>query len=166
MTIRYFTTRGDLLAGQFRSIVRNRFLQVFWAIVVASLCYSAVREPATAGQTVGYKIAFCLVMAALYVAVFVGLTFALTSVMFLLRKNTGVLGEHRLSITDVGLVESTVHNESLNRWSAYHRTVSTKGHLFLYVTESQFHIISKKRPLLEGDLAEFEATLREKTKTA
>lgn len=166
MTIRYDTTRGDLLYANCRAITRNSFLLVFWSIVIVWVCYMALQDPKVSEHGFGYKVAFALVMAAFYYALFFAATFSVMAGMVLLRKNTGVLGEHRLSISAEGLIESTIHNESLNRWSAYHKTVSTKRYLMLYVTEGQFHIISKKRPLLEGDLAAFEAALNEKTKTA
>jgi hypothetical protein len=166
MTIRYTTTRGDLLFANFRTLARNRFLLVFWSIAIAGVCYSAVNDPKVVDHAVGYKIGLCATMALLYFVLFFSVTLVVTSAMALLRKNTGVLGEHRVSISDEGLMESTVHNESLHRWSGYHRTVSTKGYLLLYITDAQFHIISKKRPLIEGDLTAFEAALNEKTKSA
>ncbi len=165
MTIRYLTTRGDLLAANFRSLVHNRFLWAFWTLAIIWLCYGALRAPEVAARGLGYKIGLSLFTAAFHFAMLFSLTFVLVSLMVLLRKNRGVLGEHRLTISPEGLVEATAYNESLNRWSAYHRTVSTKRYLMLYVTEGQFHIVPKRRPLLEGDLAAFEAALAEKTET-
>lgn len=166
MTIRYIVTRGDLLFATFRSLIRNRFILVIWTVLIGWICFNAVRGPQVASHALGYKLVFCIFMAVFYFVILFSVTFALTSVMMLLRRNTGLLGEHRLSISDEGITESTSHNESLNRWSAYHRTVKTKRHLMLYVTEVQYHIISRRRPLLEGDLRSFEAMLDAKTKKA
>lgn len=165
MTIRYTITRKDLLVANFRTLIRNRFLQVVWAVIICSSCYSALHEPKMLGYGLAYKIGFCLFFGAIYFAALFGLTFVVTSAMLLVRKNKGVLGEHRLTISDEGLIESTIYNESLNRWSAYHKTISTSGYLLLYVSEVHFHFISKKRPLLEGDLAAFESLLNAKVKS-
>ena len=82
----------------------------------------------------------------------------------LLQKYVGVLGEHRLTITEENLIESTTYNESAFRWSGYQRTVVTKAYLLLYVTDTMVYFIPRKRPLLEGDLPRFEAALAERTK--
>ena len=166
MKIRYVVTRGDLLFATLRSILRNRFLSVLWSALIVWACYDQVHSAKVVDHSTGYKVFLCVFLAATYLVMLFGATFVLTSAMVLLRKNTGLLGEHELSISDEGIVESTAHNHSTYRWSCYHRTVSTRNYLMLYVTEGQFHIISKRRRLLGGDLAAFEALLREKTKRA
>jgi len=166
MTIRYNNTRGDILYANFLSLMRNRYLHVLWSIFIIWICYTALQGSKTAPQSMSITVATCVFMAVICYVFFFTATFAVVAGMILLRKNKGVLGEHSLTLSDEGLVESTIYNETLNRWAAYHKTVSTKKHLLLYVSEGQFHVISKKRPLIEGDLAAFEAALNEKTKLA
>ena len=163
MTIRYTLTRADLIRVNFRALLRNRFLQVLWGALIAWDCYTTLTGPQLADTGMVYKIVFTGFMAVFYYALLFSITFVLTSALLLVRKNKGVLGEHRLTVTEDGLFESTVHNESLNRWSAYHKTVKTARYLMLYVTETNLHIIPRKRPLLEGDLVAFEIALLEKT---
>lgn len=163
MTIRYNTTRGDLIVNNARSILRNRFIMTMWSIVIAYYCFDYWREPEMQSHTLGIKVFSTTIFAVLSVLILFGITFVLTTMLILTRNNKGALGEHRITLTDEGLLESTDYNESLSRWSGYHKTVNTKSYLILYVTEGSFLHISKKRPLLEGDLTAFESALKAKT---
>jgi len=164
MIVRYNTTRGDLIAASIRSVLHSRIILAMWVFFITRTCYSALQGPKIVDMSLGSKVFFSIILGGLFSAFFFGTVIAVAVAAVLLKKNKGVLGEHRLAISDDGILESTIHNESLNRWSTYHKTVSTRSHLLLYVNEGHFHIISKKRPLIEGDLVAFEAALNEKTK--
>jgi hypothetical protein len=164
MTIRYNITRLDLLRFQLRSILNNKFLIGFWILAIGWNCYAEWHRGGMIEHDLAYKITYCVVSFVFYFLIMLGITLLVVGPMIYFRKNLGLLGEHRLSLTDEGLIESTIHDESLSRWSAYHKTVSTRSYLLLYVKEGRAHIISRKRPLLEGNLAEFEEALRQKTR--
>jgi len=163
VTIRYSLTRADLLFTNARSIFLNRFILGFWTVAIIGLCITMLREPKIAVHGLAYKAVFAVIIAVFYLIVLTAGTVLLTSLMVLLRKNQGILGEHRITLPAEGLVEATDFNESLNRWSAYHRTVTTKRYLFIFVTEGLIHVVPRRRALLQGDLVEFEAALRQHT---
>jgi len=163
-SIRYTTTRCDLLYAGYRSLFHNRMVLGLWAAIITYVCYNSLQQQEIIYRSIWHKVVACMLTAGFVFVFLGGLSFILISLTVLKRKNKGVLGEHRITITDEGLVESTEHNESLNRWSAYHKTVSTSRYLLLYVNEAQLHTVSKRRPLIEGDLAAFEKALNEKTK--
>ena len=96
----------------------------------------------------------------LFCALFLALATVITLAIVFSRKNRGVIGEHRLTITEAGLVETTTLNESLNRWAGLHKIVSTRAGLIIYVNDSMFHFVSRRRPLIEGDLVKFEESLK------
>lgn len=164
MTIRYNNTRGDLIFVNIRTILHNRLLLAIWAIGTANICYSALQGPKIQDTSLGMKIFLCVFVGGIFSVFLFASIIAMTTAMILLKKNKGVLGEHLVSISDEGIVESTIYNESLHRWSAYHKTVSTSRFLLLYANEGQYLVISRKRPLIEGDLVAFEAALNEKTR--
>ncbi|MEO5713030.1 MAG: YcxB family protein [Luteolibacter sp.] len=163
MTIRYITTRGDLVSLCFSSMMKSRITQVIYGLISLQIAYSVVTTGTFMNHSFGLKVAVGFATAAFIYAVMFTFAFVLSATIMLMRKNTGILGEHEISIMEEGLLEVTAHNESLNRWSAYHKTISTNRYLRLYVTEGTCHSISKKRPLLVGDINAFEALLREKS---
>ena len=166
MTIRHTLTRRDLLALNLHLLMRKRFIWALWGLLVCFVSYGDLHRPEIASRGLSYQFSYFGLMATMYFVVLFGFTVTATSVLILTRKNTGVLGEHRLTITDQGIVEATEHNESLFKWSAYKKTVSTRGFLILRLTEAMYHGVPRNRPLLEGDLLSFEAELNSKTKSA
>jgi hypothetical protein len=138
----------------------------FWAIIIAVACYGQLHGPKIQSQSIGYKVIFCVLLSLIWLAFFVLVTLIVLSLQIFSQKNKAVLGEHRLSISDDGLIESTIYNESIHKWSGYHKTITAATYLMIYPTDGRFFYISKRRPLLEGDIAAFEAALKEKTKNA
>jgi len=68
----------------------------------------------------------------------------LTVCMTMFRKYRGFLGEHELEVRDEGLVERTDVNESLHRWSGFHKIVKTTRYLYIYVTDNNVHIVPRR----------------------
>ncbi|MEO7098852.1 MAG: YcxB family protein [Luteolibacter sp.] len=159
MTIHYINTRSDLFLLYFRILVRSRMLLVLWAVFMGLDGFTAFRDAGIPNQNLAQQITAAFWAVSMTGVFVIGLPTAVVICMAFLRKNKGTLCEHRLSISEAGLTESTEYNESLNRWSGYHKTVITKNYIFLYVSEGLCHIVPKKRPLLGGDLKEFEAAL-------
>lgn len=65
-------------------------------------------------------------------------------VVFVLLRSTvrkGTLGEHRYELTDNGIREVTVANDSLHLWGAIKNIAKSNGYIRLQVTRSLFHVI-------------------------
>ncbi len=152
------------MASQIHALMRNRVVLGFWALIMVSYCVSQLHGPRAQSQGVLYEIVLCTVSCLILLASFLGSTLLVLSIQIMSQKNKAVLGEHRLTISDEGLVESTLYNESMHKWMGYHKTLSTSTYLMIYPTDGRFFYISKRRPLIEGDMAAFEAALRERTK--
>jgi hypothetical protein len=163
MQIRYSLTRLDLLRVNVRSALHNRTIILIWIGISLFFSLNAFNSSTNPAHGFGVSIVSVLIIALAIFTLMAGATLLLTLLVVASREHTGVLGEHTLRVTDEGLVEKTEHNESLHRWSAYHRTVKSGAYLFLYVTEGMAHVVPLRRPLLEGDLAAFEAALRAHT---
>jgi hypothetical protein len=163
MQIRYSLNRWDLLRVNARSALHNRMIILIWVGISLLLALNSFNRSTALAHGFGVSLITVLIVALAIFTLMLGATLLLTSLIVAGRKHTGVLGEHTLRVTEEGLVEKTEHNESLNRWSAYHRTVKSGAYLFLYVTEGMAHVVPLRRPLIEGDFAEFEAALRAKT---
>ena len=59
-------------------------------------------------------------------------------------QHRGVIGKHTLQITDEGLIERTDVNEAISKWAGLHKVVSGPKYLYIYVTESNAHIVPKR----------------------
>ena len=57
------------------------------------------------------------------------------------HNNRGVTGLHELEIRDEGLLEKSEVNESLHRWSGFHKLGSTRTFLFIFVTDNNVHYV-------------------------
>lgn len=161
MRIRYTLTRMDLVRCNIRTLLHNRLILAVWAALSAVFVLNTFNGSSkTADAHMAVKIFVALVLFLLALAAFFTATALLTALLVLCRTHKGVLGEHTLTVTTEGLVEATEHNESLHRWSAYHRTKRSGAYLFLYVTDTMAHPVPLHRPPITGDLASFEAAVR------
>ena len=143
-----------------RTLLHNRINLLLWAALSAFFVLSAFASEKTAEAHLAVKVFVAAVFFGLAFSALFITTALLTTLFVLCRTHRGVLGEHTLTVTEEGLVETTEHNESLHRWSAYHRTQRSGAYLFLYVNDTMAHVVPLRRPPLEGDAASFEASVR------
>jgi hypothetical protein len=61
------------------------------------------------------------------------------------NKNKGLVGTHEIELGQECLIEKTADSAATFRWSAYHKTRSSRKYLFLYVTENNVLYIPKDR---------------------
>ena len=142
--IRYSLNRWDFLRFQLWSILHNRFLLGFFIIMDGFLIWLTLRGPEMAARSIGGKVSFAIGFT-LFAAVLLGVFEVLVlGLRILLQKGHGQLGEHELEIRADGIAERTTVNESLHRWSGYHRTASSGPYLYLFVTDGLVHIIPKR----------------------
>jgi hypothetical protein len=77
-----------------------------------------------------------------------------------LRKDKGVLGKHTLEITEAGLQEATDVNNSLHKWGAAFRIRETRNYAYIYVSETNVHIVPRTRCCSQDSVKGFLAELR------
>jgi hypothetical protein len=144
LTVKYSLTRGDLLRWQFFVFVRNRVLLVFGLIVSLFLVWNDLRAPELAAHSAGFKLFYAVILTVLVLGTMSLGTMLLTAAMVMLKPYRGLLGAHELEIRADGLVERTDINESLHRWSGFHKILSTGRHLYIYVTDNNVHIVPRR----------------------
>lgn len=166
MTIRYRNTRWDLVRGTWHMMWFSRALRYTYAVLAAFLLYFHFSYSGVQNDSLAFRLSYaiCTSLFVLGAAAVVGLVFAALSVVLL--KGKGMLGEHRVTLTDEGVEESTAFNRSLNTWEGVQGIRETRRFYFLRVTENTGHLVPKNRPLLEGDLAGFVEEFRTRLKNA
>ena len=157
-TIRYTLDRNDLFRARVRALMRTRSLQIMMFICAAFAGYTNFNSPALRGQPLMVKvIATAIAMTIpLAIGVITGLLILFGQIAM---KNRGILGEHELSITDAGLIERTEANETTHRWPL-HKIFATAHYLYIYVTDTNYHIVPLRAFSSPDQLAAFEAELR------
>ncbi len=155
--IRYQLSRMDIFANWITSIFRIRLLQglivavlIFEGWLVASHSEARTTREILSGTLI-YLVEFFAVLFLLHCIL--GLAWA-----FLLKQR-GIVGDHVLEITEEGLVERTAVNQALHKWPGVVRISSFGGYLYIYVTDSNYHLIPKRR-LPAQEIREFEADVR------
>lgn len=141
VTHTYKLTRWDLLRAQMHASVRNPVLTIFFIIMGTLIAWTTVREPEMAARPLALKIFVVLLLDVFFVIGIWTATMLVTWLFILLRKNRGVLGEHTLEVSSFGLVERTEYNETMHRWTGFHKTVRTRNYLYLWVTDSIMHVV-------------------------
>jgi hypothetical protein len=163
-TVKYSLNRGDILRWQLYALMRNRTLIFFGLFLSLFLAWNDLRAPDLASRLIGFKILFALFLTIMmFCAVGLG-TMSLMACMITFRRYKGLLGHHELEIRDEGLVERTDVNESLHRWSGFHKIASTGRYLFIYVTDNNVHVVPRRYFASKGEQQAFRDELERRIK--
>jgi hypothetical protein len=168
MKLRYHLTRLDVIKASIRSIFFNRPLLVYLSLVIIVVIGLSIRTDFAQGKDVGFLVFSVVFQLMLFFVIIVfGIT-AMTSLALLFGKGRGVLGEHEMEVSEVGLTERTQFNDSLHKWNGVTAVRETPGFYYIRVCESggSLHVIPKKDRVLEGDLNAFISEIRNKIQTA
>jgi hypothetical protein len=158
-SIEYDLSRRDLVTSYVSIFLRNRTILVF---VIAALLFNLVlycREPGFSELSLAEKITSVAIRIFCFVAIILFLQLALGLAVVFSAKNRGLVGRHVLEITNEGLIERTEFNQSLNRWTGMRKILSSPYYLYIYVSDSNFHMVPKRcfDPLI---IQQFEEQLR------
>jgi len=73
--------------------------------------------------------------------------------------NRGLVGEHLLEVTEAGLIERTDVNESLHRWTGFHKLISTRKYFYIFVTDAIVHVVPKRAFDSENEARVFQTAI-------
>jgi hypothetical protein len=115
-------------------------ITIFFSLLVPVQDWNS---PAVKDASIAAKIfVFCLTAVAMLCFI-VFLNIVLQVILTVTAKNKGLVGTHEIALGDHCLTEITTDNASSHRWSAYHKTGSSKNYLFLYVTDNNVIYVPK-----------------------
>jgi hypothetical protein len=159
--------RWDVFRCRLWIMAYNRFLIILSLGLSLGIPLLNLRDPEIASRSVGFRLFYIVVFTTgLTFGIMVALQVLVQLVWLMLQKNRGVLGAHELEIHDQGLTERTDVNESMHRWSGFHKVSSTRRYLFVYVTENIMHYIPKRCFPSSGEAKKFKDEIERRWKDA
>src|SRR6266480_2106046 len=51
---------------------------------------------------------------------------------------------YQIEVTEAGLTERTDVNESLHRWTGFHKLIWTRNYFYIFVTDAIVHVVPKR----------------------
>lgn len=162
MKIRYITTKTDVVRGSLRSFFFNRALRLYTLLLLVAVSGLSVSEQLEAGRGLGFIVLYVVFQFVCIFALILGGLIFVTAVNLFFTNGRGVIGEHELVLSADGLTEKTDVNESLHKWKRLGEIRTTSCYYFLRVNDSggAYHILPRRRPLLEGNVETFVAEFR------
>jgi hypothetical protein len=160
-TIRYTLTRNDLISLRMGSLWRNRSIRIFYPIFFVVVFLINFYGGDAVGVPAAGRLTTAAVAAGIPCAIGLGVTIII-ALAGAYRKNTGVLGEHEIQLTDWGLIERTDVNQSVHRWPGVGRIVRTADFLIIHVGDAQYLAVPTTAFASVSALDAFEAELHEK----
>jgi YcxB-like protein len=161
MEITYYVTEKDLIiANRFArktSPLIKRINNITMFIVVLAPCMGFLLR----GQFTVFSIVLMLMeILTMVLFVFGGLKIAYPlmdkySIKLLKKKNNGVLGEHKIQITEERMIESTSINESHITWAAIERVDENDEYIFITTTARGTYNIPKRDFVSSDDATQF-----------
>jgi YcxB-like protein len=150
MEITYYVTEKDLIMtrrfARKTSPLIKRIYNVTMLIVVLIPCIGFLLR----GQFTVFSIVLMLMeVLTMILFVFGGLKIAYPlmdrySIKLLKKKNNGVLGEHKIYLTEEAMIESTSVNQSHNKWNAIERIDENDNYIFITTTAWNIYNIPKR----------------------
>lgn len=160
MRLRYTLNRWDLFRAGLRAMLRQRVLLFFAIPLLVFVGWSTYTYDENRELPPPVRIAVATLTAATCAGVGILAGVSIIAAQSILRRDTGVLGEHTLEITDEGLLESTEVNRSLANWRTSFRIHETSRYAYIYISVGNAHVVPKGKPPLEGSVPDFLRELR------
>ena len=165
-SIRFSLGRLDVLRCRLWVVAHNRKL----VTIILLMCIAVPALTYHTPEGIRFPLVYCalyfVMMAAFMCLLNVAFQIAFQAFWLFANKNRGVVGEHEFEIRDDGLVEKTPFNESLHRWSGFHKIAASRNYLFVFVTDNIVHYIPFRVFASEEDANSFRAELQKRSNTA
>lgn len=166
MSLKYSLTRWDILRWHIYVLLSNRILMALFLVTSLFLVWSDLRRPELAARTVGFKIFYVIFFTLIMFCIIGSITMVMLACVVMFKKFRGSLCDHELEIKDEGLVERTDVNETLHRWSGFHKIVRTGRYLYIYVTDNNVRIVPRRYFSSEQQERAFRETLESHMRSA
>lgn len=150
MEITYHIVEKDILAGRrlMRKVSREvkRTNTMGMSLILLIPCVSFILRRQFTAVRIAHLFVEIVVFALGYAVLKMILDplFDMQAVTTLKQESSGVLGEHKICLTEEALIESTSVNESHQKWTGIERIDQNKDYIFIVIGNQRFYVIPKK----------------------
>lgn len=159
MTLHYSLTLPDLMGWQLYQLSRNKLLWACYFLWVLFIAHGILTLPSMAAAPILGKSILVLFAAGIIALLFALVMTLIVFLTLVFRSNRGLIGKHELVINEAGVREKTEFNDSLFRWSGFHKLISTTHYFYLYVNEGSVHVVPKRSFASEQACDSFEKVI-------
>ncbi len=159
-TISFSLDRWDVLRCRLWVVAHNIKLIAFLFLMCLAVPITKYRTPEGNSSPIMYFIIYMIITTMFMVVFMIVFQIVFHAIWLLINQSRGVVGEHVYEIRDDGLLEKTPVNESLYRWSGFHKIGASGSYLFVYVTDNNVHYIPWRIFATKEEGERFEAELR------
>ena len=144
MEVRYRNTLGDVLRFNLYTIPRLRGTLVLNGFILLALLWAFLPLVRGLDASLVFK---ALLLASVLLVVFAAITavsllFGILS--FIPKLNKGVLTDHRVVLSESGVLEETPLNRTECGWKGIEKVVQTPRYILLYISQFGAHVIPKR----------------------
>jgi hypothetical protein len=153
--VEYELTRDDLYAFHWRATFHSprgrrirRWIYFGWLLAIALFAILPAIGPD--GFTIS-RVSFTFIILAFPIAALGQWLYETQLMRRAIRRlvneekpGKGQLGQHRLTLTEAGVVESTAVNETRTSWAGVDRVEQNADYIFLYTSPVAVHLIPKR----------------------
>lgn len=140
----YNLTRADIFRIHFYMLLRSKWILGMWAVLMSLLIWNDLHGEALADTSAAYKVFYALVIFIIYATALLLVLAVIVLSKVLFSRMTGVVCEHEIELREDGIHERTAVDESLHRWSAFHKLVVRPTYVYLMVSDTKGHAIPRR----------------------
>jgi len=154
-------TKKDMILWHLTMVPKNRSIYRALAIfVILTFFYTTWKHGYPQNENDWFAAILVSVVGGIFFLSF-GVIVTIISILRMSTENNGILGAHEYAITQEGLQEKTLVNDSLNRWEGITSVFNTGKYLFFKIASNQYHIVPAKSFESHEKYNEFVAAAKE-----
>jgi hypothetical protein len=140
-TITYTNTKADLVHFSFSHSLRQTVVRIMFAIPVIFLAWQLLQIVEHRNYPMFLKVAIVVGGVLIAIGFILGLHYAMSTLLFIGRKDRGVQGSHTVTLTENGISEVTSAGSSNQNWKSILEVRRTKEYILIYTQLHAAHVI-------------------------
>lgn len=140
-TITYTNTKADLVHFSFTHSLRQTVVRIMFAIPVIFLAWQLFQIMEHRQFPIFLKMAIVLGGVLIAIGFIMGLHYAMSTFLFMGRKDRGVQGSHTVTLTENGINEQTPAGHSDQNWKSIVEVRRTQKYILIYTQLHAAHVI-------------------------
>lgn len=143
-TITYTTTQAHLIYFSFVHTFRQNALRVLFAIPLIYLVWKIIEEANRRQAPLLLKLAIVIAVILAYIVFIFLLHLMMTILLYMARKNPGILTTHTVTLTENGVDSVSAAGDSHQTWRTIVEVRRSRNFIMMYTQQHAAHLIPLK----------------------